>query len=77
MSPVHVALGSSGILSNLPWFAWVAIIAIVFGCVSGIFSAFFTHKERMAMIRMGMHPDDKRSGAANVEKEYHPEDAEL
>ncbi len=45
------------ILGALPWFAWVAIVAIVFGCLSGIIQGARTHRERLEMIRQGMHPD--------------------
>lgn len=77
MSSIQSVLASSEMFWNLPWFAWVAIVAISFGCVSGMVSACFTHRERMAMIRMGMHPDSKDARAASVEKDYQPQDAEL
>jgi hypothetical protein len=47
--------------STIPWFAWIAIVAIVGGVVSGVITkltkTLCVHRERMAMIRMGMHPD--------------------
>jgi uncharacterized membrane protein (DUF106 family) len=45
------------VISALPWFAWVAIVAIVSGTISSIFKMLITHKERMTMIQHGMHPD--------------------
>ncbi|WP_169973125.1 hypothetical protein [Tautonia rosea] len=51
MSSVWTAIGS------IPWFAWIAIVAILSGSVAGIFNSWFRHRERMAMIHQGMHPD--------------------
>jgi hypothetical protein len=45
------------ILNALPWFAWIPIVAIVCGSVGGIVKTAIIHRERMAMIRHGMHPD--------------------
>jgi hypothetical protein len=45
------------ILATLPWFAWIAIVAIVSGSVCGTLKTLIIHRERMAMIRNGMHPD--------------------
>jgi hypothetical protein len=45
------------ILATLPWFAWIAIVAIVGGSVCGTLKTLIIHRERMAMIRHGMHPD--------------------
>jgi hypothetical protein len=45
------------ILATLPWFAWIAIVAIVSGSVCGTLKTLIIHRERMAMIRHGMHPD--------------------
>ena len=53
-SPVERTLNLIGML---PWFAWVAIVAIVSGSVSGLLSAWMKHRERMAMIQHGMNPD--------------------
>ena len=44
-------------LSSIPWYAWLAIVAIVCGSISGMVNAWFRHCEPMAMIRQGMHPD--------------------
>lgn len=46
----------ANVLDKLPWFAWVAITAIVGGSVSSIFAARFRHAERMAMIAQGIDP---------------------
>jgi hypothetical protein len=53
MQPVESILGA------IPWFAWIPIVAIVCGTISGIVCSVQRHNERMAMIRMGMHPDAK------------------
>jgi hypothetical protein len=45
------------IIDTLPWFAWIAIVAIVSGTVSDFAKRSIRHRERMAMIRAGMHPD--------------------
>jgi len=45
------------IIESLPWFAWIPIVAIVCGTASGIVKMWITHKERVAMIQQGMHPD--------------------
>jgi hypothetical protein len=47
------------IFSAIPWFAWIPIVAIVCGTIAGIVKSVQHHDERMAMIRMGMHPDHK------------------
>jgi hypothetical protein len=44
-------------LTAIPWFGWVAIVAIVCGCISGIVQMKFRHRERIEMIRQGMNPD--------------------
>jgi hypothetical protein len=45
------------IAASLPWFAWIAIIGIVCGCVSSTSYAWFKHRERMALIAQGINPD--------------------
>jgi len=44
-------------LHTIPWFAWIAIVAIVCGTIQCLAKTSMRHKERIAMIRMGMHPD--------------------
>jgi hypothetical protein len=52
----------------MPWFAWIPISAIVLGVVSGTITTLVKqchqHRERMAMIRMGIHPDAPQHLAA-------------
>jgi hypothetical protein len=47
----------------IPWFAWIPIIAIVGGVISNTVTSVakmtYRHRERMAMIQMGMHPDSE------------------
>ena len=45
-------------LMNIPWFAWIPIVAIVMsGIVKGMKMS-HRHNERMAMIRAGMMPPE-------------------
>jgi len=44
-------------LTALPWFAWVAIVAILIGGINQIVKAILTHNERMEKIRHGLDPD--------------------
>jgi hypothetical protein len=46
-----------GFLHTMPWFAWVAIVAIVSGAVTQVIGQSQRHAERMAMIRAGMNPN--------------------
>lgn len=71
--PLAESVSDFNWLHSMPWFAWVGIVAIVCGNVTGIVSCLIKHRERMAMIRAGMHPDAK----ANESKPYHPEGCEL
>ena len=45
-------------LSHIPWFAWIPILAIIFGTIKGLVSMSHRHQERMEMIRQGMDPRD-------------------
>ncbi len=47
----------SRVLQAMPWYAWVAIVAILVGGINGFLATLIRHRERMAMIRHGMHPD--------------------
>ena len=47
------------ILASIPWFAWIPIVAIICGTIGGVVKSISTHRERMAMIRMGIHPDSR------------------
>jgi hypothetical protein len=44
-------------LSGMPWFGWVAIVAIVCGSISAILRRRYQHVERIEMIRHGLDPD--------------------
>ena len=48
------------ILSSIPWFAWIAIVAITWSAVVAILKAMHRHDERMAMIKQGMEPPDSK-----------------
>ncbi len=63
-------------LSSMPWFAWVAIVAIVMGGLNGLLSSIHRHRERMAMIRQGMHPDAQKAPDLTAKQPF-PESAEL
>jgi hypothetical protein len=42
---------------SMPWFAWIALVAIVCSTVSVLVKMIIMHRERMAMIRCGIDPD--------------------
>ena len=44
-------------LDGIPWFGWIAIVAIVCGFISGLAKIGCRHRERIEMIRHGMYPD--------------------
>ena len=50
------------LLSGIPWFAWIAIVAIVSSSIGGIAKMRYKHLERIEMIRQGMNPDDIKPG---------------
>jgi hypothetical protein len=52
---------------TIPWFGWLAITGTVFGCLVPVVAIITKHRERMGMIRMGIHPD------AEVEKPSYEE----
>jgi hypothetical protein len=56
-------------LSSMPWYAWVAIVGIAGSMLMGALHAILNHRERLAMIQQGMHPDAPRDPA----KVEHPE----
>ena len=45
------------VLIGIPWFAWIAIVAIVSSSVAQVIARRFRHVERMEMIRHGMNPE--------------------
>jgi hypothetical protein len=49
--------GFAQFLIGIPWFAWIAIVAIVCESTAKIVKNSQRHFERMALIRMGLHPD--------------------
>ncbi len=49
------------LLTAIPWFAWIPIVAIIGAAVNQALSAHHRHCERMAMIERGIHPDDPAS----------------
>ncbi len=46
----------NAILSSIPWYGWVAIVAIVSCALTAIVRASYQHQQRMAMISQGMDP---------------------
>ena len=38
---------------TIPWVGWVAIVAIICGCITGIVKMIFAHQEAMERIRHG------------------------
>ncbi len=44
------------ILRSIPWFAWIAIVAILSSAVVSVFKGIHRHDERMAMIKQGRDP---------------------
>jgi hypothetical protein len=48
---------------GIPWWAWIAIIAIVMGGIGQILRQRHKHLERMELIRQGINPDSVKSGA--------------
>lgn len=57
----------SALLLSIPWFGWLAITGTICGTVIAVVAVITTHRERMGMIRMGIHPD------ARVEKPQYNE----
>jgi len=50
-------------LNGIPWFAWIAIVAIISGSLADVMKRRYRHLERLEMIRQGMNPDsDKPAG---------------
>jgi hypothetical protein len=50
--------GLREVLGTLPWFAWIAIVAIAGGAVREVMKLSHRHRERMEMIQQGMDPGD-------------------
>lgn len=56
---------------SMPWFGTIALVAIVTGCITSCVAGWQKHRERMEMIRHGMHPDHPPEDA--LVKTSHPE----
>jgi hypothetical protein len=54
------------VLGSIPWYAWVAIVAIIFGSVTKMIAMSHAHAERMAMIQAGMNPHIKGAPVQEV-----------
>ena len=48
----------SGFFSSLPWYAWVAIVAILATAFQKIVQSIHQHEERMEWIKQGKDPAD-------------------
>ena len=48
------------LFQSLPWFAWIAIVAIISGCLTDVMKRRYRHMERIEMIRQGMNPDSNK-----------------
>ena len=59
------------ILNAFPWYAWIAIIAIGGGLIRSFVAGLMHHRERMAMIKAGMHPDSRGSSGV-CDRDYSP-----
>jgi hypothetical protein len=57
-------------IATLPWFAWIAIVAIVGGTVSSLVKTWILHRERMAMIERGLHPDEPGPSGVEAKSPY-------
>lgn len=64
------------ILSSMPWFGWIAIVAMVVGGVNTLVAGWIRHVERMALIRQGINPDAPAAVDPNA-KPPHREHAEF
>ena len=76
-SPLFAQFFPHDFLAGLPWFAWIAIIGILSGAVSKVAKRLIVHRERMAMIQMGMHPDRPDAAEPSCSKPWVPETSEL
>jgi uncharacterized membrane protein (DUF106 family) len=44
---------------SIPWYGWVAIVAIIGGCAVAIVENIISHRERMEKIRKGIDESSK------------------
>jgi hypothetical protein len=54
------------VLGAMPWFAWVAIVAVICGSVTKMVAMSQAHFERMAMIQAGINPHAKGAPVEEV-----------
>lgn len=47
----------TALVDMLPWYAWVAMVAIICSSWSSMAKASHRHQERMALIRQGKDPE--------------------
>jgi hypothetical protein len=57
-------------IATLPWFAWIALVAILGGTIQSLVKAWIVHRERMAMIERGFHPDESRLEGVEAKRPY-------
>ena len=46
-------------MNTIPWFGWIAIVALVCSTIQCMAKSKMRHRERIEMIRMGMNPDQQ------------------
>ena len=46
------------ILQGIPWYGWVAIVAILAGATRSIIAQTHSHEQRMEMIKRGLDPSE-------------------
>lgn len=54
------------VINAMPWYAWVAIVAIIGGTVTGVVNGLIHHRERMAMLNQGINPDAPAEPKARI-----------
>jgi hypothetical protein len=48
------------LVDSFPWWAWVAIVAVVIGAITSIARVVTRHLERVEKIRRGIDPDSRK-----------------
>ena len=56
-------------MQSIPWFGWIAIVAILCGTIPSIMVAYYRHEERMEMIRKGVDPRSVRKEEMKLKDE--------
>lgn len=60
-------MNPTSLVEAIPWYAWIAIVAIVGGIIVQIVSMQHKHAERMEMLRQGIAPPpEKEEGEEEV-----------